>query len=141
MPKHSHKKEIVWKRDQIGSHFAPMLEKGWSAQIRCKTNLGKRLARKKMAEDFFSGEDLDVIFAVIDEDLLSGDPEEPHETPAFNCQFSVKKYVTQRGLTRHTNAKHQQQQNPDESNQNTASANSKKKSFTHYILKFSLRSV
>ena len=123
---HSHKKEIVWKRVQIGSHFAPMLEKVWSAQIRCKTNLGKRLARKKMAEDFF----LDVIFAVIDEDLLSGDPEEPHEAPAanntFNCQFCVKKCVTQRGLTRHTNAKHQQQQNPDQSNQNTASANSKK---------------
>ena len=55
-----------------------MLEKGWSAQIRCKTNLGKRLTGKKMVEDFFSGEDLDVIFAVIDDDLLSGDPEEPH---------------------------------------------------------------
>ena len=37
-----------------------------------------------MAEDFFSGEDLDVIFAVIAEDLLSGDPEEPHDAPATN---------------------------------------------------------
>ena len=52
----------------------------------------------------------------------------------FNCQFCVQKYVTQRGLTRHTNAKHQQQQNPDESNQNTASANSKKIKLSEEIL-------
>ena len=70
--------------------------------------------------------------------MLSVDPEEPHEAPAanntFNCQFCVEKYVTQRGLTRHTNAKHQQQQNPDESNQNTASANSKKIKSSEEIL-------
>ena len=44
----------------------------------------KKTCKKKDGRRFFSGEDLDVIFAVIDEDLLSGDPEEPHKAPTAN---------------------------------------------------------
>ena len=63
-------------------------------------------------EDFFSGEDLDAIFAVIDQDLLSKDDQSQPQckddptTSVFSCQACDKRCVTQRGLTRHINSKH-----------------------------------
>ena len=66
-------------------------------------------------DDFLVGDDLDLIFTMIDEDLLEENPdledsevsvasEEIKET--FSCSFCAKICLTMRGLTRHTNAKH-----------------------------------
>ena len=66
-------------------------------------------------EDYFIGDDLDAIFAVIDEDCLERRPGNNVMTqeegtaapgPTFSCDLCDKICLTKRGLTRHINAKH-----------------------------------
>ena len=70
-------------------------------------------------EDFFTGDDLDAIFAVIDHDILGNTQEMNVENPlvdadtpgtdsstTFPCAICSKVCLTERGSTRHTNAKH-----------------------------------
>lgn len=70
-------------------------------------------------EDFFSGEDLEAIFAVIDNDILEGQQkfdsrdtlEKSHASfvdsvAIFTCEICQKVCLSKRGLTRHNNTKH-----------------------------------
>ncbi|XP_057291775.1 uncharacterized protein LOC130614365 [Hydractinia symbiolongicarpus] len=77
-----------------------------------------------LGEDFFGEDDFDAILAVIDEDLLEKNRDltkelseiveeivdDPSES-CFSCDICSKTCKTQRGLTRHRNAKHRQPQN------------------------------
>lgn len=77
-----------------------------------------------LGEDYFGEDDFDAILAVIDEDLLEKNRDlteelseiveeivdDPSES-CFSCDICSKTCKTQRGLTRHRNAKHRQPQN------------------------------
>ena len=70
-------------------------------------------------EDFLIGDDFDAVLALIDDDFLENDRElnqqvnevvseiGNHDTKqVFKCETCQKVCVSQRGLTRHQNAKH-----------------------------------
>lgn len=71
------------------------------------------------AEDFFSGEDLDVVFELIERDLFEENEElerdlaavvtsieETHDKVVFRCDFCEKICKSKQGLSRHKNSKH-----------------------------------
>ena len=74
-------------------------------------------------EDFFTGDDLEAIFAAIDQEMIDGlrttdksststtkDPPDTNDSSApvaqYRCELCEKVCLTKRGLTRHTNSKH-----------------------------------
>ena len=91
-----------------------MLKIEWSAGIRCKTNF--MMAESSEDLSYFEHivelhqDELDSIFEVIDQDLVSDVVEETNDSDitrlTLSCHFCNKKCLSSRGLTRHTNSKH-----------------------------------
>ena len=88
-------------------------------------------------EDFYSGDDLDCILAVIEDDLLEKNEEitgevnnvveESVDIPPdkwFHCDQCDKVCKTIRGLTRHINAKHKTESKEDNGGNNPKTAES-----------------